>query len=119
PLASIEEELTSLRRLVWTTVAVTGILAMVLAFWLARRIALPIQELTEGARSIAAGDYGHKVYAAGGADEVRTLANSFNHMSERLAAQFAQLDQERQQLRAILSGMIEGVVALDGRQRIL
>jgi two-component system phosphate regulon sensor histidine kinase PhoR len=118
PLNSIEDELASLRRLVWTTAAVTGVLAMALAFWLARRIALPIQELTEGARSIAAGDYGHKVYASG-ADEVRTLASSFNHMSERLATQFAQLDEERQQLRAILSGMIEGVVALDARQRIL
>jgi two-component system phosphate regulon sensor histidine kinase PhoR len=40
-------------------------------------------------------------------------------MSERLATQFAQLDEERQQLRAILSGMIEGVVALDARQQIL
>jgi two-component system phosphate regulon sensor histidine kinase PhoR len=118
PLESIESELASLRRLVWTTAAVTGLLAMALAFYLARRIALPIQELTEGAQSIAAGDYGHKVYASG-ADEVRKLANSFNHMSERLATQFAQLDEERQQLRAILSGMIEGVVALDARQRIL
>jgi two-component system, OmpR family, phosphate regulon sensor histidine kinase PhoR len=117
-LDGIEAELSSLRRLVWTTVAVTGILAMALAFWLARRIALPIQELTEGAAKIAAGDYGQKVYATG-ADEVRTLAHTFNHMSERLSSQFAQLDEERQQLRAILSGMIEGVVALDARQRIL
>jgi two-component system phosphate regulon sensor histidine kinase PhoR len=118
PLESIETELANLRRLVWTTAVVTGLLAMALAFYLARRIARPIQELTEGAQSIAAGDYGHKVYA-GGADEVRKLSNSFNHMSERLATQFAQLDEERQQLRAILSGMIEGVVALDARQQIL
>jgi two-component system phosphate regulon sensor histidine kinase PhoR len=111
-------ELADLRGLVWMTAVVTSLLAMALAFWLARRIALPIQELTEGAKSIAAGDYGHKVYASG-ADEVRTLAQAFNHMSERLAAQFAQLDEERQQLRAILSGMVEGVVALDARQRIL
>jgi two-component system phosphate regulon sensor histidine kinase PhoR len=117
-LDSIESELASLRWLVWTTAAITGVLAMALAFWLARRIALPIQELTEGAEKIAAGDYGHKVYATG-ADEVRTLASAFNHMSERLSSQFAQLDEERQQLRAILSGMIEGVVALDARQRIL
>jgi two-component system phosphate regulon sensor histidine kinase PhoR len=40
-------------------------------------------------------------------------------MSLRLATQFAQLDEDRQQLRAILSGMLEGVVALDARQQIL
>jgi two-component system, OmpR family, phosphate regulon sensor histidine kinase PhoR len=112
------EELADLRRLVWTTAGITGFLAMALAFWLARRITSPIQELTDGAERIAAGDYGHKVYA-GGADEIRTLARAFNHMSERLASQFAELDEERQQLRAILSGMIEGVVALDAEQRIL
>src|SRR5262249_23245822 len=33
--------------------------------------------------------------------------------------QFAQLEEDRQQLRAILSGMVEGVVALDSDQRIL
>jgi two-component system phosphate regulon sensor histidine kinase PhoR len=112
------EELANLHSLVWTTAAVTGVLATVLAFWLARRTTLPIRELTEGAETIAAGDYGHKVYVSG-ADEMQTLANSFNHMSERLASQFAELDEERQQLRAILSGMIEGVVALDAEQRIL
>ena len=40
-------------------------------------------------------------------------------MSQRLAAQFAQLEEDRQQLRTILSGMVEGVVALDAEQRIL
>ena len=40
-------------------------------------------------------------------------------MSDRLAAQFAQVEEDRRQLRAILSGMIEGVVALDADQRIL
>jgi two-component system phosphate regulon sensor histidine kinase PhoR len=40
-------------------------------------------------------------------------------MSTRLAGQFAQLEEDRQQLRAILSGMVEGVVALDAEQRVL
>src|SRR5262249_42603556 len=47
------------------------------------------------------------------------LARTFNHMSARLAGQVAQLEQEQQQLRAILGGMVEGVVALDAEQRIL
>src|SRR5205823_4725777 len=40
-------------------------------------------------------------------------------MSERLASQFAQLEEDREQLRAILGGMVEGVVALDAEERIL
>ncbi len=118
PLDHIREELAALRGLVWTAAGVTALGALALAFWLARRITRPLQELTEGVERIAGGAYGHKVYA-GGKDEIGILSRTFNHMSERLAEQFAQLDEERQQLRAILSGMVEGVIALDAEQRIL
>src|ERR1700752_2988287 len=99
-----------LPRLVWLAAGLTTVPALVLAFALARRTTLPLQELTEGAERIASGAYGHKVYVTGG-DEIGALARAFNYMSQRLAAQFAQLEADRQQLRAILSGMIEGVVA--------
>jgi two-component system, OmpR family, phosphate regulon sensor histidine kinase PhoR len=118
PVEDVAEELAVLRRLIWSAAGLTALGAMGLAFWLAQRITRPLQELTEGAERIAAGGFGHKVYA-GGRDEVTTLARTFNHMSERLAEQFTQLDEERQQLRAILSGMVEGVVALDAGQRVL
>jgi two-component system phosphate regulon sensor histidine kinase PhoR len=113
-----QDAITEITRLIWTAVAITGALSLSVAFWLARRISQPMQELTDATERIAAGGYGHKVYASG-MDEVGTLANTFNHMSERLAAQFAQLEEDRQQLRTILSGMVEGVVALDAEQRIL
>src|SRR5262249_22168567 len=85
---------------------------------LARRVAQPVQDLTRAAERIAAGDYGHQIYA-GGRDEIAALARTFNRMSEHLAVQFTQLEEDRQQLRTILSGMVEGVVALDAGQCIL
>src|SRR5262245_7537523 len=118
PLDSIRAQVAELRALVWTVALITAIAALVLAFWLAHRIARPVQELTAGAERIAAGEYGQKVYAAGG-DELGVLGRAFNQMSERLAGQFAQLKEDRQQLRMILSGMVEGVVALDAEQSIL
>jgi two-component system phosphate regulon sensor histidine kinase PhoR len=118
PHDAIEHELAGISRLVWTAAAGTGLGAMILAFWLARRTAGPLAELTHGAERIAAGEYGYKVYALG-VDETGRLARAFNHMSERLAMQFAQLEEDRQQMRTILSGMVEGVIALDGEQRIL
>src|SRR5262249_42215423 len=67
---------------------------------------------------IATGGYGHKVYAVGG-DEIAILGRAFNSMSEHVQEQFTQLAEDRQQLRMILSGMVEGVVALDAEQRVL
>jgi two-component system phosphate regulon sensor histidine kinase PhoR len=116
--AAFQQELDDLRRLIWVAVAVAGMVALGLSFLLARRVARPVQELTRAAQRIAGGDYSHRVYAAG-RDEIAALARAFNHMSERLAVQFTQLAQDRHQLRTILSGMVEGVVALDAEQRIL
>ncbi len=88
------------------------------AYYLTRNFIRPLVELVEGARRIADGEYGHKVYT-GGRGESHTLARTFNSMSERLAAQFAQLEEDSHQLRTILSGMVEGVVAVDADQRVL
>src|SRR4029077_3724596 len=118
PLEGIQNKVAALQHLIWTAAAITGFLALALAFWIAQRIAKPIRELTRGAEEIAAGAYGHRVYVEGG-DEVGQLTRTFNHMSERLAAQFAQLDEDRQQLRTVLSSMVEGVVAIDADQKIL
>jgi two-component system phosphate regulon sensor histidine kinase PhoR len=117
-LDSVHERLAHLGYLVWTTAVATAVAAQILAYLLARRITQPIEELTAGVKRVASGSYGHKVYVPG-RDEVGMLAQTFNDMSERSEAQFAQLEEDRQQLRMILSGMVEGVVALDAQQRIL
>jgi two-component system phosphate regulon sensor histidine kinase PhoR len=118
PLTEIRDHLAELNRLVWSAAGITALIAMFLAFWLARGVAEPVQELIQGAQRISTGDLSQKVYAAGGG-EVGRLARTFNQMSEQLADQFAQLEEDRHQLRAILSGMVEGVIALDAEQRIL
>ena len=118
PLDQVENRLESIRRVVWTAAGLTAAAATLLAFLFARRTARPLQDLTHGAERISAGNYGFKVYAIG-QDEVGTLARAFNNMSTRLAEQFTQLEEDRQQLRTVLSGMVEGVLALDAEQRIL
>ena len=100
--------------------AMVGIclLAALPAYILARRFARPLEELTDGAERIAVGDLGHKIRTGGGRD-FTTLARAFNGMSERLADTFEQLEHDREQLRTILSGMIEGVIAFDQNERVL
>lgn len=114
----VRQHVAGVRQLVWTAVASAGLIALAVTWWLARRWTRPLHELMEGAGHIAAGNFGQKVYA-GGKDEIGQLSQAFNIMSERLASQFNQLAVERHQLRAILGGMIEGVVAIDAEQRIL
>jgi two-component system phosphate regulon sensor histidine kinase PhoR len=47
------------------------------------------------------------------------LIRLFNEVAPRLEGRIAQLEQDRRQLSAVLSGMSEGVIALDARRRLL
>jgi two-component system, OmpR family, phosphate regulon sensor histidine kinase PhoR len=107
-----------LGRALWTTATLAALATFVLAWWLARRISGPLQQLRQEAERIAAGQYGNKIYH-GGSDEIGVLTQTFNYMSERLGHQFNQLAEDRDQLRTILTAMVEGVVAIDAQQRIL
>jgi two-component system, OmpR family, phosphate regulon sensor histidine kinase PhoR len=112
------EALGAIERQAGIIAVLAGLAAVAVALWLTRSILRPLGELIQGTERVSAGDYGQGVYAAS-RDELGALARSFNRMTEHLDNQFAQLEEDRQKLRAILSGMVEGVVALDGEQRIL
>ncbi|WP_422924948.1 sensor histidine kinase [Singulisphaera sp. PoT] len=47
------------------------------------------------------------------------LARRFDAVAPQLEARIALLEQDRQQLRAVLSGMAEGVIAIDARRRLV
>jgi len=66
-------------------VAVAGILAILVAAWLGRRIAQPVMELTEAAEAIAQGDYARRVVSTGN-DEVGRLAAAFAKMASKVEA---------------------------------
>jgi two-component system, OmpR family, phosphate regulon sensor histidine kinase PhoR len=89
-----------------------------LAYLAARRFARPLSELTDGARRLADGDLGHTIRVSGSREHTQ-LADTFNAMSSRLAATFAQTAHDHEQLRTILSGMVEGVIAVDHDQNVL
>ncbi len=107
-----------LRRVVWTATGITLVIALGLGLMIARRISIPLVNLAAAADSMARGTGGEKVPVSS-ADEVGTLTASFNAMSEACAAQMAQMNQDREQLRAIFRSMVEAVLVLDAGQTIL
>src|SRR5262249_2880067 len=51
--------------------------------------------------------------------EIGELATAFNAMSQACAQHIAQMERDREQLRAILRNMVEGVLVIDADQRVL
>ncbi len=80
--------------LMWITAGL-AIVGLILAFWLARHISKPLQQLADGFDSVAQGKLGRQVEVTG-VGEVRSTMAHFNTMSERLRTMQA-LEQQLQQ----------------------
>ena len=94
------------------------------AFFFARRLVVPIQQLMQGTRAVARGDFATRVPTPA-RDEIGFLVNSFNDMTRRLAqaSEDARLSQqqvesERSKLEVILARLSTGVVSLEPDLRI-
>jgi two-component system, OmpR family, phosphate regulon sensor histidine kinase PhoR len=107
-----------LAREVLAAVVGIAVLSSIPAYFLARQFTRPLTELTRSANRLAEGDLGHRIPDVEGG-EFAALARTFNDMGGRLALTFDQLARDREQLRTILSGMVEGVVAFDNDERVL
>jgi two-component system phosphate regulon sensor histidine kinase PhoR len=117
-MESVEARITAMRRLVWGIAAAVGVATLVVTSWVVARITRPIGELTRAAESIAAGNYGHRVYMAN-RDELGLLGEAFNRMSAELNVRMGQISEDQHRLATVLGGMIEGVVAIDAGERVL
>jgi len=106
-------------------VLLTGLLAAVYgAFFSARRLVVPIQQLMAGTRAVARGDFDTRLPIPA-RDEIGFLVNSFNDMTKRLAAAHEearnsqqQVESERGKLETILARLSTGVVSLETDMRI-
>src|SRR5271165_1849978 len=67
--------------------------AALFGLWVARRLAKPILELTESAKTIAAGHFDARV-AVTSHDETRSLADAFNQMADTLEENLSSLQRE-------------------------
>lgn len=76
---------------VLASIGLSALIALLVAWlvgtWLARRVTGPLVRLTEGARAVAAGEWGRQVPVEGD-DEVASLAGAFNDMSARVAGAY-------------------------------
>ncbi len=82
-----------------------------------RRLAAPIQSLVKGTRRIAAGDFSTPVEVGTRHDELRTLADSFNHMADQVAQQREQILAHNRELERKVSERTSELVEANTRLR--
>ena len=89
-VGSSRRDLVLLTRFIRDVALVVGgagvLLAIILAWWVSRRITRPVEALAAGAREVAAGHWETRV-AVRSRDEIGQLANAFNGMTRQLTEQ--------------------------------
>jgi len=123
--ARLREPLKTSFTLTLTLVSLMSVLAAVYgAFWAARRLVKPIEDLVAGTRAVAKGDFDTRLPLTSH-DEMGVLVHSFNDMTVRLASAREEARQsqtaveaERANLAVILARLSTGVISLASDLRI-
>ncbi len=97
---------------------VAGFFALFLSIFIARTLTEPLADMVYVARNISEGIFRTRAWVRS-KDEIGTLAESINQMSENLEERLKTISEHTNELMAILSSMIEGVVAIDENERVM
>jgi two-component system phosphate regulon sensor histidine kinase PhoR len=95
-----------------------ALLAAFLSLLMARRLSRPLEEMKQAAQRFAQGDLRVKVPVPP-SDELASLAEALNHMAKQLDERIGTIVRQRQEQEAVLASMVEGVMAVDHRERLL
>ncbi len=87
PLTSVDQALDSLRNRFIAVGLGALLLSVAIAIWLANLITRPLRRMAAVASAVDSGDLSHRIDYSGD-DEVGVLADSFNHMMDRLEEGF-------------------------------
>ncbi|MCP9449703.1 MAG: cell wall metabolism sensor histidine kinase WalK [Nitrospira sp.] len=86
--------------------------------WLVHGLTQPLSAVMRAARRLTSENLaGFAKHAE--QDDVGTLADTLDQIADRMQAKFAELSEDRAQLLAVLTSMIEGVMVLDRRGYVL
>jgi len=118
PITEIDEAVWEIQ----ARIAVAGLVVIVIAggigLVISRRISRPLEQLRHAAEHFAQGDLAGQL-PANASQEIASLAETINKIASELDRRIHTVVRERNQREAILSSMVEGVLAVDAEQRLL
>ena len=95
-----------------------AIFGAILSFLAARRIAGPIKEIEKGAQCFARGELDCRVPISN-LTEIGSLSETLNQMAGELQDRIHTITAQKNELEAVLSSMVEGVLAVDMDEKIM
>ena len=88
------------------------LVTLIASYIISGSITNPINELNRKANLIARGDFSQRTEVTSN-DEIGTLGNTFNFLTERLSETLVEISSEKSKLDAVISNMADGLMAVD------
>ncbi len=118
PLQTVEASIEGLQLQVLMGGLVIALVAGLMSLLISRRITRPIEALTRGAQRFAKGDLEFRLPDPR-SEELSNLAEVMNDMAKQLQERISQITQQHSEQDAVLSSMVEGVIAFDMEERLI
>ncbi len=118
PLYEINNLIKGLYTNVFIAVLIGIFAASLLGYKMSINITRPIKEITYTASRIAEGHFDKRINIAG-KDEIGILVNSINNMAFKLDEMIMSLQDKNVKLEAIMSSVVNGIIAIDSAERVL
>jgi two-component system phosphate regulon sensor histidine kinase PhoR len=115
---AVDEEIAGIQAKIILGGLVIACFATVLSFLMAHRIRRPIDEIKRSAESLAKGDFRFRLPVSD-FEEIGSLSEAMNQMAAELQQRINTITQQRNELEAVLSSMVEGVFGVDMEERII
>ena len=112
PATAIDENLKHIYTKIVLSVVIVAICAAGISLVISRKISRPIEQMKETAQRFASGQFDLRVPIPKQI-ELAELAQALNEMARQLQDRINIITQQRNEVEAILSSMIEGVLAVD------
>ncbi len=117
-LAEIDKRVNDVRIAVLKGAGLVAVAALLLGLFAARHFIRPIVSMTRVAESMSDGNYDQRLPATR-QDEIGTLAKGLNRLAASCRDRLKEIDTDRNKLAAILSGMVDGVIAIGKDERVV
>jgi len=118
PVTALDKEFAGIYPRIIFDGIVMAFLAGLLSYFISRRFSRPIERMTSISDEFARGNFNHKLQS-GNAIEIDNLAQAMNRMAAQLDEKIKTIVSQRNELEAVLSSMVEGVVAFDLNERLV
>jgi two-component system phosphate regulon sensor histidine kinase PhoR len=117
PLTAIDAQLAAIRTMTLVALAAAIPVALLVSWAVALPLGRRVKAIADVAARYSAGDVTHPPYDYG-RDELGDVARVLDASVQELGRRLDELRRDRARMEAILSGMVEGVLVVDGRGRL-